>query len=218
MSLIVVGHCPALAWLDGQAGLGAVEGLDLRFLVDREHHRLRGRMHVEADNILDLLGEGGVLGALEGAQPVGLQVVRLPDALHGGKRQVGGLGHGPAGPVRHLARRFGAGQRHDLGHPRQGHRRLARLAASVAQQPLDPAFGVMPLPAPYRWTADFRPARHFRRRQPVGRVEHDLRALHVLERAAAVADDRGQARTIFAETITQTVWPMRQVSHSPTDL
>ena len=36
--LVVVGHRPALAGLDRQAGLGAVEGLDLRFLVERQHH------------------------------------------------------------------------------------------------------------------------------------------------------------------------------------
>ena len=196
--LVVVCHCPALAGFEGQAGLGTVERLDLALLVYREHHRMRRRMHVEADNILDFSGEGGVPGALEGTQPVGLEVVRLPDALHRGERQLRGLGHGPAGPMGDLARRFAAGQRHDLSHLRQRHRRLARLAAAVAKQPLDAALGVMPLPTPYRRTADRRPARDLRRRQPVTRIEHDPRALHVLEEAIAVADNRDQSRAIFS--------------------
>ena len=96
VSLVVVGHGPTLAGLQRQAGLGTVErpcsgqgqALDLALLVDREHDRMRGRMQVEADNVLDFLGEGGVPGALEGAPPVRLKVVRLPDALDGGERQV----------------------------------------------------------------------------------------------------------------------------------
>ena len=158
---------------------------------------MRRRMHVEADNVFDFFGEGGVLGALEGAQPVGLEVVRLPDALNGGERQVGGLGHGPAGPVGDLSGRFAARQGHDLRDPRQRHRRLARLAAAFAQQPLDAALGVMTLPAPHRRTAHPRPPRHFRRRQPVARVQHDVSALHVFDGTTAVADDRDQSRAVF---------------------
>jgi hypothetical protein len=40
-------------------------------------------MHVEADDVLDLLGEGGILGALEGTPAVRLQLVGPPDALDG---------------------------------------------------------------------------------------------------------------------------------------
>jgi len=35
----------------------------------------------------DLLGEGGVLGALEGAEAVRLEAVSLPDALNGAQRR-----------------------------------------------------------------------------------------------------------------------------------
>jgi len=45
-----------------------------------------GRGHVQADDVLDLLGEGRIRGALEGAQPVRLQAVLLPDALDGAQR------------------------------------------------------------------------------------------------------------------------------------
>ena len=39
---IVVGHRASLAWLERQAGLGAIERLDLALLVDRQHHAWRG--------------------------------------------------------------------------------------------------------------------------------------------------------------------------------
>src|SRR5260221_10273247 len=78
----VVGHGAAFARLHGQAGLSAVERLDLRFLVDRDDNGMDGRVHVEADDIFDLFGEGRVVGCLEGAHSVGLKMVCLPDALH----------------------------------------------------------------------------------------------------------------------------------------
>ena len=140
--LVVVGHRAALAGLDRQAGLGAVERLDLRFLVDRQHDGMGRRVHVEADDVFDLLGEGGIVGSLEGAQPVRLQAVRLPDALDGAQRQADGLGHGPAGPMGRFAGRLAAGQRQDLGDRRRRQRLPAGLPRLVAQQPFDPGFGI----------------------------------------------------------------------------
>ena len=87
MPLIVVGHGAGLAEFEWQAELGAVERLDLRLLVDREHHGVGCRVHVKADDILDFLGQGGVGGPLEAAHPVGLQSVRLAAAA----RTTGGL-------------------------------------------------------------------------------------------------------------------------------
>src|SRR5947207_5645491 len=55
---------------DRQAWLGSVEGLDLGLLIDGQHDGMCRRAHIEADDVLDLLGESGVLGALEGSQPV----------------------------------------------------------------------------------------------------------------------------------------------------
>jgi hypothetical protein len=40
------------------------------------------RIDIEPNNISELVGKAGVARALEGAQPVRLQFVRLPDALH----------------------------------------------------------------------------------------------------------------------------------------
>src|SRR3954451_17963228 len=51
MALVVVGHGAGAALLQGQAGLGAVERLDLALLVDRQHHGMGRRVNVEADDV-----------------------------------------------------------------------------------------------------------------------------------------------------------------------
>ncbi len=76
----------------------------------------------------------------------------------------------------------------------------------------------MPLPTPYRRTADLGPARYFRRRQPVGREEDDPGALDMLEGAAAVADDRGQSRAVFGANDHGNGLCHAPRSHSQTDL
>ena len=52
-------------------GMGPVEGLDLRLLVDREHQRVVGWVQVEPDDVDDLLGELRVPTELEGLEPMG---------------------------------------------------------------------------------------------------------------------------------------------------
>ena len=65
--LVVVGHGAGAALLHRQAGLGAVERLDLRLLVDRQHHGVGRRVDIQADDVDELLGEGRVVGELEAA-------------------------------------------------------------------------------------------------------------------------------------------------------
>src|SRR5437764_5755497 len=100
----IVCHGPALAGFERQARLGSVESLDLRLLVDGQHDGMCRRAHIEADDVLDLLGESGVLGALEGSQSVRLQPMRLPDALDRAQREAHGSGHRAPSPMGRLSR------------------------------------------------------------------------------------------------------------------
>jgi hypothetical protein len=50
-------------------------------------------VHVEADDALDLLDEGGIVGAFDGSQTVGRELMGLSDALDRGERQARGFGH-----------------------------------------------------------------------------------------------------------------------------
>jgi hypothetical protein len=49
--LVVVRHGPAAPGLDRQAGLGAVERLDLALFVNRQHHGVGRRIDIEPDDI-----------------------------------------------------------------------------------------------------------------------------------------------------------------------
>jgi hypothetical protein len=141
---------------------------------------------------MSLAAKPRIARTLERAQPVRLQFVRPPDALHRTDRDADGFGHRPAGPVGRLARRRGARQWHD---PRRGFRRdrrLAGLAGLVAQQTLDPALGKARLPPPYRGPADADALRHLPRRVPIRRGKHDARPLHMFARPVAVGHDRRQ--------------------------
>jgi hypothetical protein len=57
---------------DRQHRLGAIQGLDLGLLVDREHHGAAGRLEIQPDDIGEFLGERRVLTEFEGARVVRL--------------------------------------------------------------------------------------------------------------------------------------------------
>ena len=99
VSLVVVRQRPAPARLHGQARLRAVERLDLRLLVDREHQRVVGRVQVEPDDVDDLLGEPGVPAELERLEPMRLDIGGPPDLPHLPLRDAGVARHQPSAPV-----------------------------------------------------------------------------------------------------------------------
>ena len=79
MPLVIVGHRSGAALLQGQAGLGAVERLDLALFVDGKDDRVRRRIDVEADDVAQLVDEFGVLGQLELPDAMRLEPVSPPD-------------------------------------------------------------------------------------------------------------------------------------------
>ncbi len=197
VALVIVGHGPAFPRLQRQSRLGTVERLDLAFLVDGDDHRMGGRVHVQPDDVLDLGCEGRIVRPLEGADAVGLEPVRLPDALDGAQAQADGLGHRPTRPVCRRARRLRAGQGHDPLHRIRRNRGLARLAARFAQQDIHAPLGEAALPAPDRGTAHPGLPGDLKDRQALRRQQNDPGPLHMLERAVAVPNDGGQPRAVL---------------------
>src|SRR4051812_25074859 len=148
-----MGHGAATAGLERQAGLGAIERLDLALLVDGDHDCVRGWVHVETDDVLDLGGECRVIGSLEGAYAMGLQAKRVPDPLHGAEADADGFGDHAAGPMRGRLGRLAAWQREHLGDGggcKWGPTRFARL---VSQKAVDAFLGKALLPTPHRGVA-----------------------------------------------------------------
>ena len=69
--VLVVGHGAAAAGFQRQSRLGTVERLDLALFVDRQHHRMGGRIEIKADYIRHFLSELRITRALEAAQRCG---------------------------------------------------------------------------------------------------------------------------------------------------
>ena len=172
VALVVMRHGAGSALLDRQAGLCAVERLDLALLVDRENQRLVRRIEIETDDIAHLLDEVLVIRQLEGLHQVRLEAVRLPDPLHAGVGEADGTGHLADAPMRRRLRRLVQGLMHNPLDHLGAQRRLASRSRRIAAQSGD-AFGkVALLPAPHRHLtfADQPDDRH--RADPVSRQQH----------------------------------------------
>ena len=198
VSDIIVGHRSALAGLERQTRLGAVERLDLRLLVNREHQRVGGRRHVEADDVFELGDKVRIVRAFEGSETMGLQLMGLPNPLHRAQRDTHDLGHGAAGPVGDFARRLAAGQGDQPLNISVRHRRLARLSAALTKKTVDTRLGKPPLPAPDRGSTNTGKPGDLGDVQPIRRVQNDLGAGHMFLRPVTIGDDRFQANTILS--------------------
>ena len=120
-----------------QAGLGAVERLDLALLVDRQHDGVGRRIDVEADDVAQLGDELGSLDSLNwrtrcGARPCARQMRCTEETLIPAALAMAAAVQCVASPGGSLG-----GQRDDpLDHLRP-ERRHARGPRLVAQQPVD---------------------------------------------------------------------------------
>jgi hypothetical protein len=148
VALVIMGHGGAAPLLHRQSRLGAVESLDLAFLVDAEDHGMRRRIDVEADDILELVGEFGVVGDFEGAHPMRLKPLPRPDAPHRGRADPNRLGHRRCGPVGCRMRWRLVGQRHDPIDGRGRQRRNPRGPGLGGGSPPHPFLHEALLPTP----------------------------------------------------------------------
>ena len=135
MALVVMRHGAAPAFLDRQAGLGAVERLDLALFVHREHQCLVRRIEIEADDILHLLDEPLVVRQLEGLHQMRLEFVRLPDALNAGVAEASRARHLADAPVGACRRLLVQGLMHDPLDRLGAQRRLAPRSRRISAQP-----------------------------------------------------------------------------------
>lgn len=118
MADVVMGDALDVPQTHGQERLSPVEILNLRLLVNAEHHRLVGRIQVQADDVADLLVKEGICRQLEVLLPVRLDREGLQPAVNGGLGDASGSsvgtgtplgtpigGLGLQGPVDHLGHR-----------------------------------------------------------------------------------------------------------------
>jgi len=148
VALVVVSHRSSPALLHRQARLGAVERLDLAFLVKRQDDGVGGRIDIKPHDFAQFLDEVGIVGELEVTEPVRLQPVRMPDALNRTGADTDLIGHHRGGPMRRFGRRIGLGQRHNALGDLCPQWRNARGACLVVQQAVEAFRHEAFLPAP----------------------------------------------------------------------
>jgi hypothetical protein len=187
MAFIVMRHGPSAALFQRQAGLGAVERLDLALFVNGQHNGVGWRIDVEADNVAQLGDELGILGELELAHPMRLEPMGAPDALNRADRNADGLGHHRARPVCRLSRRI---------LKRQGdnpfHNILAQHAGGaclVAKKAVEAFLHEAFLPAPDAGFGLARPAHDLVRADAIGAEQNDLGSPHVFLGRVAILDE-----------------------------
>jgi hypothetical protein len=169
--LVVVRHPGRQPGPHRQDRLGPVERLDLRLLVHAQHQGPFGRVDVQADEVGHLGVELRVLAELEGLDPMRLQAVFLPDAVHGGTADAEFLGQttrAPMGGGLRLPHRRG-----DDGALLLGVDRLRAPAARLGLQAGEPLLAVSTTPRARRIGRDVQSPRHLAHAFALGTRQDD---------------------------------------------
>ena len=189
VALVIMRERSASSWLHRQTGLGAIECLDLRFLIDRKHDGVCRWGDIETDDIPELAGKVDVVGQLEGSKPMGCEAMRLPDPMHARRTDADGVGHHPHGPMCCLARRLGHGEIEHSLHDIRGHRLFAGCPSLVAKKPIHALMHETLLPAPDIGLRQARATNDLVGAEAVCRSQDDLGTGNVLLSAIAITDD-----------------------------
>src|SRR3984893_9017657 len=105
-------------------------------------------IEIEADDVLDLFGEIGVVGDLEALHLMRLEPVLGPDPLYARVADAHLLGHSPHAPVRGGDRVLLHGLLDDLEFDRRADRLLAGRLGAALDEPPDAGLDEILLPAP----------------------------------------------------------------------
>jgi len=196
VALVVMGHRAGPALLHWQAGLGAIEGLDLRLFVDREDDGMGGRVDIKPDNIAQLVDELRVGGEFELPDPVWLQTMRTPDPLHRTCADADGFRHHCSGPVGRLDGRIGSSKGDDtLGdiRPEWWDARGSRL---IAQEAVITSLHEAFLPAPNTGLRLAGPAHDLIGANTVRTQQDDLSPPDMLVRGVAIPRESLQTAAV----------------------
>ncbi len=178
VALIVVGHGAAAALLHGQAGLGAVQSLNLALLVGAQHHGMLRRIQIQAHDVLQFLGELGIAAKLEGSHLMRLQPMRAPDATHAGLADAGRPRHGARRPVGGVGRFLMQRHRHDFLPLPFGDGARPTRPWSVLLQSRDAACPKAVTPTRRLFRRDAHPLRDLFVFETLGGQQHDARSFY----------------------------------------
>ena len=180
----IVRHRLGAPLFDRQAGLRAVERLDLALFIDAQDQGPLRRGHVKT--------ELRVVRELESVHEMRLEAGPRPHPLHAAMADADGLGHLACAPMRSVGRLFGRRllDNGELLLSRQ--RRDARGPRLVAQQTRHTSIDVALLPAPHARLRLTRAPHDGVGPEPIRGGQHDTSAPAPLVRAVAIGNDRLQ--------------------------
>lgn len=175
---VVVGHGAAPALPEREAGLGAVERLDLALLVSAQHQRALGGMQVQSHHIGQLLEESPVAAHLERVDPIRLQAVGLPDPVHGFRAHADLDRQGPRTPVGGGGRRTRGRQGDDALQDRRGDGGRPARSRGIPLDPGQPLLGEASPPPAHTFAIRVQGPGDLVVPLPRRRAQDDLRPAH----------------------------------------
>src|SRR5260370_36276854 len=145
---------------------------------------------------MQFVDEVGIIREVELREPMRLQSVRPPDALHGACADSGRLRHHSCGPVRGLGWGIGLGESHHACGNFRPERRNARRACLVAQQALEALPREAFLPTPDAGLVLAVPTLDLVGADPVRTQQYDLSSPNLLLLGISIPNARFQTQTI----------------------
>ena len=196
IAFVVVGHGAETPLLHGQPRLGAVQCLDLAFLIDGQNDGMGWRIDVKPNDIAQFTDEVRIVRELELPIAVRLQAMGTPDASDRTFTDAGHRSHHRGRPMGRLDGRVRQRQRHHaLGHfGAQG--RDARRAGLVAEKAINAFFHEAFLPAPDAGLRLTCSAHDLVRSDAVRTQKDDGRPPHMFLGGAAVPDHSFKTKAV----------------------
>jgi len=193
---IIMRHRAGTALLHRQAGLRAIQGLDLAFLIHGEHQRFVWRIQIQPHHVVELLDKLGITAELERLAQMRLEPVLLPYPAYRRFADPLCVRHGSGTPVRRRER-GGVQRRLDNGAdlPGGNARKTTRAGCIVRessyaqpQKPLTPQLD--------RGPRDPQLLRNVLIQDPLCSQRDDLGALHDPQGQALRTSPCGQRRAL----------------------
>ncbi len=171
MPFVVMGLAGRHAWRQGQNRLRAVQSLYLALFIHAQHHRVLRWIHIQPDDVPDLLDKLRVFGEFEVLHPVRLESKGAPDAHNRSLRQPSLLRHQPRAPVRAVGgHRFQRLRDHRLDLGIADRARSAR--PRLIEQPFQPVDSKTLAPFAYSGSGDIQLPGHSAVAQAVITAQH----------------------------------------------
>ena len=186
---VVMGHGSSAALFQRQPRLGAVERLNLAFLINRQNDGVRRRIDVKPDDVAQFVDEFRIVRQFELPDPMRLEAMGAPDALDRTDRDASGFGHHHAGPVRGLAGRVRQSQGDDLFGDISAQRLNAGRPRLVAKEAVETFLHEPFLPAPDASLGLARSPHDLARADCVGAEQNDLSPPNMLLGGVSIPDE-----------------------------